>query len=104
VYRLTEERRRNIRQSTDRIARTVGDLAISRAFLRAEWTAIITREGGFTDRHRTYRPPSYPDICRSFSLPPVAAVGAGGILMTLRVHQLCAGERILLPNHFERVK
>jgi hypothetical protein len=64
-------------QSIARIARTVGDLAISRAFLRAVLTAIITREGGFTDRHRKYRPPSYPDICRSFSLPPVAAVGAG---------------------------
>ena len=54
---------RNVRQNTDRIDRTVGDLAISRSFLRAVLTAIITPEGGFTDRHRKHRPP----VIRTFA-------------------------------------
>jgi hypothetical protein len=65
-------------QRSQYTARIIDNMAISRAFLQAVLMAIITREGGFTDRHRKYRPPTYSDICRSFSLPPVAAVGAGG--------------------------
>jgi hypothetical protein len=47
-------------------------------FLRLVLIMYIVRDSYLIDRHRGYRPPSYPGICRTFSLSAVAAVGAGG--------------------------
>jgi hypothetical protein len=50
---------RNVQQSTDRIARTVGNLAISRAFSRAVFSITTTRRDDFIDRyHSTDRIPT----------------------------------------------
>jgi hypothetical protein len=43
-------------QSIARIARTVGNLAISRAFLQAVLLLVITRQGMVIDRHDKYCP------------------------------------------------
>jgi hypothetical protein len=47
---------RRTSQNTDRIARTIGNLAISRAFSRTVLLLVIDRNRVGTDRHDRYRP------------------------------------------------
>jgi len=49
---------RNVQQDTARIARTVGNLAICRAFLRATLREVIDRQWLVIDRSHKYRPRS----------------------------------------------
>ena len=73
--------------NTDRIARTVSNMAVCRAFLRSVHGMVYRP---LMDRYRplSYVPPAYRLrgnllFSRSFSWVMVAAVGAGGILSIL---------------------
>jgi hypothetical protein len=47
---------RNVRQSTDRIARTIFNVAVCRAFLRSVLSVVYRPSGTITDRSRKYSP------------------------------------------------
>jgi hypothetical protein len=47
---------RNVQQSTDRIARTVLNIAVCRTFMRSVLTVIITNVGDLSPASPKYRP------------------------------------------------
>jgi hypothetical protein len=71
---------RRTSQNTARIARTVGNLAISRAFSRTVSLLVIDRNRMGTDRPRKYRPLENIAFCRRFCYIKETAVDTGDVL------------------------